>query len=334
MGSQSLPGSRTHRGGFTLIELLVVVGIIAVLIAILIPSLSLARDLAQSSACAAHMKAAGTAVEMYATQYRGFIPGANTSGVQIRSGFNQWQRNPLQPVQNVDWVSPTLGSSLGLDPERIPRMRDIFNNKFKCPANNQFYDFEFGGSTIPNVQSLNVTSYSSNMCVQIRDGFVRDPARPQGAGSVTSAIDFSRRFNFKTDALGASASQKVWAVDGARFWDRSKGQISFNAIPFQDDGGNFAAFGPLFQASVISGHPWELDVTGPADNRRLTPTRNAERLAFRHRGKMSAVFFDGHAETLKAEDIVQVDKWLPAGSKVKNANLTNDPKDRNGYEIR
>jgi prepilin-type N-terminal cleavage/methylation domain-containing protein len=56
--------SRTR--GFTLIELLVVIAVIAILMAIMIPSLRAARELAVGSACAANQKSLGLAYTMYA----------------------------------------------------------------------------------------------------------------------------------------------------------------------------------------------------------------------------------------------------------------------------
>ncbi|NOX59651.1 MAG: prepilin-type N-terminal cleavage/methylation domain-containing protein, partial [Planctomycetes bacterium] len=54
------------RKAFTLIELLVVVAIIALLISILLPSLSRARELSKRLVCASNVKGFGTAVKIYA----------------------------------------------------------------------------------------------------------------------------------------------------------------------------------------------------------------------------------------------------------------------------
>ena len=63
-----------RRRAFTLIELLVVVAIIAILIAILIPSLGKAREMAIRSACAANLKGHGQGFALYSTQYNDQLP--------------------------------------------------------------------------------------------------------------------------------------------------------------------------------------------------------------------------------------------------------------------
>lgn len=60
--------------GFTLIELLVVVAIIAVLVALLLPSLSQAREMGKSIACASNLRQVGISIIYYADENRDYMP--------------------------------------------------------------------------------------------------------------------------------------------------------------------------------------------------------------------------------------------------------------------
>jgi len=73
------------RRGFTLIELLVVVAIIALLIAILLPSLGKARELANRSACAANVRGFLQSCAVYAQQNSDAFPStAGTGNAQYK----------------------------------------------------------------------------------------------------------------------------------------------------------------------------------------------------------------------------------------------------------
>lgn len=68
------PTQATRPSAFTLIELLVVISIIALLIAILLPALGQAREVAQSSLCLNNLKQQGVAMAVYQADYNQLVP--------------------------------------------------------------------------------------------------------------------------------------------------------------------------------------------------------------------------------------------------------------------
>src|SRR5262245_16147867 len=71
--------SLRKRAAFTLVELLVVIGIIAVLIGILIPALSRARESSIRIKCASNLRQIGIAAMNYAAENKGILPDVRSN---------------------------------------------------------------------------------------------------------------------------------------------------------------------------------------------------------------------------------------------------------------
>ncbi|MFI4912670.1 MAG: type II secretion system protein [Sedimentisphaeraceae bacterium JB056] len=85
---------------FTLIELLVVISIIALLMAVMMPALGKARELAKASICSSNQKNLGSALSLYSTDYNGKIPPASvlTSNAGDNGGVTP---GPYDPVEKA-----------------------------------------------------------------------------------------------------------------------------------------------------------------------------------------------------------------------------------------
>lgn len=99
-----------HRKAFTLIELLVVIGVIAILIAILMPALQRARRQAQAVACGSYMKQIFLGFRMYADDNKGWLPPA--TGYYRRPSnpasvdFPNWNRHLTKYDVEGEWQAP------------------------------------------------------------------------------------------------------------------------------------------------------------------------------------------------------------------------------------
>lgn len=101
------------RRAFTLVELLVVIGIIALLISILLPSLSRAREAAKGVMCLSQLRQIGIASATYTNEYNGYLfpswmdPNGNgINGKPVASLTDMLARYLPTTLGQTVWVCP------------------------------------------------------------------------------------------------------------------------------------------------------------------------------------------------------------------------------------
>jgi prepilin-type N-terminal cleavage/methylation domain-containing protein len=114
-----------RRMGFTLVELLVVIGIIALLLAILMPAMAKARETAVRTACASNLRQIASGVVMYANENRGWLPQRYEVKKRVLSA-----------------ADVALGSKVNTLEEGVQTVLEQYVGKqvFRCPA-------DFGDAT-------------------------------------------------------------------------------------------------------------------------------------------------------------------------------------------
>lgn len=180
---------RKRLKAFTLIELLVVIAIIALLISILLPSLSRARELSKRLVCASNVKGIGTTGKIYANenQEKWMAPGhsrasINNDGIDYLAGATEGQPVPNNPgevgfdreLQSTTESSTGTGTgSTAVSVTRsywmLVRSGDITVKQFICPSSGDTEDDTENLDLYYDFQSIRNISYGYQVPFGPRD---------------------------------------------------------------------------------------------------------------------------------------------------------------------
>jgi len=95
---------------FTLIELLVVVAIISILAALLLPSLSAAREKVKTIRCSSNLRQIGMGVFSYVGDFNGYYPVLNADPTDPNASTKLWWPNAIAPYVPVKgWLNESIG---------------------------------------------------------------------------------------------------------------------------------------------------------------------------------------------------------------------------------
>ncbi len=207
-------GSLSQRRGFTLVDVLVSLGVIAVLVGLMLPSLTSVRETGNRVVCSSNVRQSGLGLAMYCDDNRGFLPSSvyldnhqNEGGGFISTGAEMMTLRLEDPAS---FNAPDAWDGLG----RLYRAEYLLAPKvFYCPSHRGEHPFALYADRWNQDQGEIVSNY--HFRGEGPDG-VRQIERidPQTSALVTDGLRTVNDYNHKVGSNVLYADLSVrWFID-------------------------------------------------------------------------------------------------------------------------
>ncbi|MGB7582515.1 MAG: type II secretion system protein [Sedimentisphaerales bacterium] len=269
--------------GFTLVELLVVIAIIALLMAVLLPALSKARDLAKRIVCANHLKTLMTANLIYSQSCDGSFVPINFGVTGVSTSTTRGGSVPT--IVTTPWMQNTLFRNI-MQMKLRHNAEDVLTaneaasqfmvqKEYLCPSDDISKNIYNAVSTV-NTNTVSV-SYGYN-CAE----FVRQ----YGNITVCDSADWTTLPSAGNTAQSIKrASEKLAFVDGIDWW------VGW-------DGADYRVAWDVYHQATIGAYRHDAGTVYPAGSTVIYgPT------IYRHSEGANVAFYDSHVSYMKKQDI-------------------------------